>query len=330
MRLQSLIPTIPQDLVLALETCGIRTDTDLLFCGTSIGVLQRLPPGIVSLADLEKYTSLVAEKASAPGIRGDEELAKELLKNPQHVTDLTCGVDELDALVGGFGSSLAFEVSGDRGSGKTTLALQIVLRLLSSRADVSVLWMDTTGDFSVQRTADMARQLEGEASETALERLEVSLVLNLEIAQDVLEELRASLSNLVLSPRPRCVVVDSVTPLLAPSLSAVSSQGHANMTTFMQHLRFLARTYSLTFLIINDTSSSPPSSAFPWTNRRPALGPSFAFLSDCTLWLAKQESSNGADTGYTTHTAEVFRSRTTYSGTWCTFEIRQGLLYSAN
>jgi RAD51-like protein 3 len=125
MRLHSLIPTVPSDLVTALENCGIRTDTDLLFSGTTIEVLRKLPPGVVSLADLEKYTRLVAESASAPGIRGDEQYAEELRKRNEDTIDLTSGVAELDALVGGFGNSRVFEISGDKGSGKTVRRLQL-------------------------------------------------------------------------------------------------------------------------------------------------------------------------------------------------------------
>ncbi|KIJ66711.1 hypothetical protein HYDPIDRAFT_26138 [Hydnomerulius pinastri MD-312] len=314
MRLHSLIPTIPPEVVSALEACGIRTDTDLLFSGTAIKILQRLPNGVVCLADLEKYIVLVAESVSAPGTRGDEECAKEPPKGSQNLAlELTSGVNELDELVGGFGNSRVFEVSGEKGSGKTALALQIALRLLATHSEASVLWIDTTGDFSVERTAYVAQRLEGEASATVLERLQVSLVLNIETAHDVLEDLRTSLAA-GSEPKVRLIIIDAITPLLAPSLSAVSSHGHAMMTTFMQHLRVLAQTYSLTFLIINGTSASAPynpQSAFSSTTRKPALGPSFTFLTDCTLWLAKHEDRDKAEAGSTKHVVEVFRSRTT-------------------
>ncbi|KAF9223515.1 P-loop containing nucleoside triphosphate hydrolase protein [Gyrodon lividus] len=335
MRLQSLIPIIPSDLVAALETCGIRTDTDLLFSGTTIEVLQKLPSGVISLADLEKYTGLIVESASAPGVRGDNHYAEELRRRYEDATDLASGVGELDALVGGFGNSRVFEISGERGSGKTALALQIALRLLVTHTQASVLWMDTTGDFSVERTTQIAQQLDGEGSATTLERLQVSLVLNIESAHAVLEDLRSSLAVCAVPNRHllvHLVVIDSVTPLLAPSLSAVSSHGHAMMTTFMQHLRVLARTYSLTFLIMNNTSASAPYnpvSALSSTARKPALGPSFTFLTDCTLWLVHHEGVNNAEAESTTHVAEVCRSRTTRSRTWCTFKIQHGLLRSA-
>lgn len=131
-------------------------------------------------------------------------------------------------------------------------------------------------------------------------------------------------ANTLPSPRVRLVIIDSVTPLLAPSLSAVSSHGHAIMTTFMQHLRSMARSYYLASLVsdytphmascnslevVNNTAGSPQNP--PSTTRKPALGPSFTFLTDCTLWLARRDTATNADAGSSTHVAEILRSRST-------------------
>jgi len=104
------------------------------------------------------------------------------------------------------------------------------------------------------------------------------------------------------------------------------------MTTLMRELRSLARTYSLTVYVINDTSSAQPhnpTSAF--NTRKPALGPSFAFLTDACLWLAKYDTHDiDDDSRTTTHVAEVLRSRTTQSGRWCTFKIRDGIFLQSS
>lgn len=167
MRLRTLVPTIPADLVSAFESCGIKTDTDLLFFdGSNLELLAKLPRGLVSCAgELEKYVSLVAGRASAPGIRGDEELEVALRKQRENAfLELSSGVGELDELVGGFGGGRVFEISGEQESGKTALALQISLRLLIAHPDTSVLWVDTCGDFSVGRTARVASELGAEVT----------------------------------------------------------------------------------------------------------------------------------------------------------------------
>ncbi|KAI6037761.1 P-loop containing nucleoside triphosphate hydrolase protein [Pisolithus marmoratus] len=333
MRLHTLIPTIPADLVSALESCGIKTDTDLLFFdGSNIELFAKLPRGLVTCGELEKYVALVAEHASPPGIRGDEELEAVLRKQRENALELSSGVGELDELVGGFGGGRVFEISGEKESGKTALALQVSLRLLIAHPDTSVLWMDTCGDFSVDRTARVANELGAEDVSAVLERLQVALVLNIEDAHGLVADLRerADGGSSAGGPRVRCVVIDSITPLLAPSLSNISAQGHATMTTFMQDLRDFARTHYLTFLVVNDTSAvvqQNSNAAFTSAARKPALGPSFTFLTDCTLWLSKHGEVEGESASM--HDAEVLRSRMTRSETRCTFKIRGGVLYSA-
>ncbi|KAG2035877.1 P-loop containing nucleoside triphosphate hydrolase protein [Suillus americanus] len=334
MRLESVVPSIPAELVAALDnSCGIRTDTDLLFFGSSLDIIKKLPLGTVTLSDLEKFTELVAKKASVPGHRGDEILVGTGRISEKH-TQASCGVKELDDLVGSFGDSRVFEISGAKGSGKTALALQIVIQGLLADADSCVLWIDTSGDFSAEMTAQLVRYFDITVSNKVLERLQVSLGFNIEAVHDVLEALRISLlSSRTVGPRVRWIVLDSITPLMLPSLSAVSSQGHAMMTTFMRQLRELARTFGITVMVINGTSAAAPfnqSSAFASTIRKPALGPSFTFMTDCTLWLSKTKDMPDPEGSFSVHVAEVFRSRATRSKTWCTFQIRHDVLSSTS
>lgn len=49
------------------------------------------------------------------------------------------------------------------------------------------------------------------------------------------------------------------------------------------------------------------------TARKPALGPSFTFTPDATLWLSQRPSEESADEAATTHVAEVLRSRISVS-----------------
>ncbi|KAG2157975.1 P-loop containing nucleoside triphosphate hydrolase protein [Suillus bovinus] len=332
MRLASVIPLIPAELVTALDqSCGIRTDTDLLFFGSSLDIIKKLPLGTVTLSDLEKFTESIAEQASVPGHRGDEILAATGRISEKHPR-VSCGVKELDELVGGFGDSRVFEISGAKGSGKTALALQIVIQRLLSDADSYALWIDSSGDFSAEKTTQLMRYFD--VSDKVLERLQVSVGFNIEGVNDVLEALRISLSNSKsVEPTVQWIVLDSITPLLLPSLSAVSSQGHAMMITFMRRLRELSRTFGISIMVINGTSAAVPfnqSSAFASTIRKPALGPSFTFMTDCTIWLSKTKDIPDPEGPFSVHVAEVFRSRATRSKTWCTFQIRHGILSSTS
>lgn len=71
-----------------------------------------------------------------------------------------------------------------------------------------------------------------------------------------------------------------------------------------------------THQVINSSSASSPrnrDSAFLSTIRKPALGPSFTFLTDTTVWLSRDTGGGDAEDGSTTYVAEVFRSRTMVS-----------------
>ncbi|KZT73040.1 P-loop containing nucleoside triphosphate hydrolase protein [Daedalea quercina L-15889] len=328
MRLQAITPQPPPALLSALAQIGIRTDTDLLFSASPADIFRKLPSETLTLREFDDFVAQVARQAAAPAVQADVLFEQEKQREESDLfSEPSTGVRRLDELLGGLPPPRVIEVSGDRGSGKSSLALQIVLRHLSSDHNVGALWIDTTGEFSADAIPPLLASYEGHASSTVLERLQVALAFDVETAYDVLEMLRTTLSTHPDAPPVvRCVVVDTVTALLSPLLSAVSSQGHAIMTTFMRELQNLAQTFSLTVLVINSsTKCTPrnPDSVFATTDRKPALGPSFTFLTDTTLWLAKREI--GED-GNIAHIAEIFRSRIGPSQTWCLLKICRGIL----
>ncbi|KAG6833384.1 hypothetical protein H0H87_008001, partial [Tephrocybe sp. NHM501043] len=311
MRLASLIPSLSTELVSALGKCGIRTDEDLLF-QPIFEVYRQLPNGTnISLLDIERAVALTAELASAPGISGADMLVQET-EAQERAPVLLSGVSSLDTLLGGFGGRRVIEITGDRQSGKTTLALNIVLRQLSGTSHGHVVWVDTTGDFSVERAAQILKTFDSEASSTALERLHISLAFDIEAAYNILDEIRPS-SVASIDTQLSCIVFDAITPLLGPLLSAVSAQGHSAMTEFMRQLRVFSQSCSCPVIVINNTSLLVPNSNNASAPRKPALGPSFKFMTDATLWLSKPDecATLDRDRGYTIRSVEVLRSRTT-------------------
>ncbi|KAI0366187.1 P-loop containing nucleoside triphosphate hydrolase protein [Pilatotrama ljubarskyi] len=337
MRLQNFSPPLKLETVQALQEVGVKTDTDLLLTKDPTDIFTRLPAELgISLLDFRSTISKVAELASATPIHGEKLLEQENKRREDiFADDMLLGVPEVDALLGGFSPPRVVEVSGDQGSGKTTLAMQLALRHLSRAEDSSVLWIDSSGEFSPERVTHMLEQLGNEFSPTVLERLQVSLAFDIEAVHEVLETLRRTVSaNTGYSESPiriRLVVIDSITPLLGPMLSATSSQGHAIMTTFMRQLRAFAESFSLTVIVINTSTRILPRNfeAVFETARKPALGPSFTFMADATLWLSRRpEAESAGDEEATIHVAEVLRSRITRSQTWARFKIRRGLMVS--
>ncbi|KAF5379927.1 hypothetical protein D9757_007214 [Collybiopsis confluens] len=348
--LLSTLSTLPNGFAAHLASLGILTDSDLLFSNTShIEIYTRLPPPKpFSFSEFEALVATLAENLAVPG-----RAAAELYEN-ENDTDLK--METLPALDNHLGGGLPLaritEISGDRGSGKSvchsknirqpaylmtwkTLLLNCVLNFLVKNQEIAALWIDTTGDFAVDRAVQILQDLRQtpEQLEATLQRLHVSAATDIESSQALLRALDAQLAH--------CIVIDSITPLIGPYLSAVSSQGHAIMTALMRYLRHLANRYSMLVLLINnatmmrtpqgqgqETISGPilnPQSAFASTIRKPALGPSFTFMSDATLWLSLWPSPKDSDTheNSTAHTVEVLRSKFSASGVWCTFRIAQ-------
>lgn len=131
----SLFPFLPQDLVLSLEQIGIRTDSDFLFSSIT-DILQKLPPGTVTLQDLKTYISEITNKCSALGVPGNVLLAFEHERQEQE-SDLGSGVKDLDALLDNFGGSRVFEISGEKASGKTVSSVSLGSTVFTSRTSTS-------------------------------------------------------------------------------------------------------------------------------------------------------------------------------------------------
>jgi RAD51-like protein 3 len=118
MRLSNLIPSLPQDLIGALEKIGIRTEMDLLFSSSALDIYNRLPAGSITFQDLSYYIELTAELCAAPGASARDLW---LLEDEARRKDvqLATGDEEFDLFLSGLGSRRILELSGDSGSGKT-------------------------------------------------------------------------------------------------------------------------------------------------------------------------------------------------------------------
>lgn len=118
--LQAFVPPLPQPLVSALDSVGVKTDFDLLFSASPPDIFKKLPPGTISLREFNSIIIQVTQRAAASPIRGDEYLELETRRQEGQFTEnALSGVLELDDLVGGFKLPRVIEISGDRGSGKT-------------------------------------------------------------------------------------------------------------------------------------------------------------------------------------------------------------------
>ncbi|KAJ8509132.1 hypothetical protein ONZ45_g8659 [Pleurotus djamor] len=313
MKLNSTLLGLPPPLVFSLQEIGCGTASDFLQCSSETLIL-RLPPGTISIRGLEEYKTRVIEALSTVGTTAQTLLASPPPGDPENNSRslLLTGCMRLDKLLHGFSGANVLEISGDKGSGKSTFIINIILRHLEANAESRVLWIDTTGDFIpalAVRILSQLGQTPGREPALCLDRLELAQAFHLEAVYDVLEN-SATTQQLPIS----CIVVDTVTSLLSPALSAVSAQGHLIMTNFMADLRSFGKKYGSTIFVVNNSVAThraqPNLEAVLTTPRKPALGPTFTFLTDATIWITREPHD---EEGRILHTAQVWRSKLTVS-----------------
>ncbi|KAB5591910.1 RAD51 protein [Ceratobasidium theobromae] len=326
----------------ALEASGIKTTYDLLFTPLP-DILARLCARAaedVLTEDIVTLQDEIAVACAAPGIRGDQLVEKELsdMETMKPQTFAPLGVQSVDNLLGEtlYGPYVV-EISGLAGSGKSTIALQVVIRRLAHDDESSALWIDCSGDFAGERARRMCQALglDNDAASATLQRLQVVLSFEMDQFQTTLDSVEASLSE---TPEAsmRYIVVDPITPLLAGQITGSSSQGHATMTSTMRQLARIAQEHKITILVINRTATAAihnSLSSFPGVTAKPALGPTFTFLAHATIWLSTASAALGRGhterprpEGGQTHIVEVFRSRVGLSHQWGTFYIQDGVV----
>ncbi|KAI0300774.1 P-loop containing nucleoside triphosphate hydrolase protein [Russula brevipes] len=315
-QLSTFTPPLPETLVANLSALNIRTVPDLIFVPPA-ELLRKLPTGSITFPELTHHIAHVRSAFAGAAATGDQLIGE--LEARSRLPSVRSALPALDALVGdsfgGASGGRVIEISGASASGKTALALHIVLHHLESDPTDAALWLDTTGNLAPARLATLASRSHHEPAAHAelLTRLNIASAFDTATAARSIEaldtEFDASSQPESRPRRFRIVVLDTVTALLGPQLSGISSQGHAEMTMFMRLLRTAAQEHGLCILVLNDATGAG----------RPALGASFTFMSDATLWLTR---SSGQDREL--RTAEVLRSRISATGSRCAFRIRHG------
>ncbi|KAF6757171.1 P-loop containing nucleoside triphosphate hydrolase protein, partial [Ephemerocybe angulata] len=276
-------PDVSADVVKQLEACGVRTDSELLF-EPLFELYQRLPLNSITLQELSRVYTVVTELSAAEPILASDLLKYEEEKHPlEQDAELRVGDEQIDELLRGLGGARLVEISGDRKMGKSTLAFNIAINHLLSRVNESVAWVDTLGSFAPSTVLGIIFALGRKDTLSVMRRLHVSLAFDAETLHAVLDELFDSDSG----ARPRILVIDAITPLLTGIMSPFSSHGHAILADLMQRLRSIASQYHTTILIINDaTVVNLLNVEDAKRERKPALGPTFTFMTDTTLWLS--------------------------------------------
>ncbi len=139
------------------------------------------------------------------------------------------GVENLDNLLGGgLKNSTITDIFGSSGTGKTQLALQIILNSMSE--NIQVLYQDTTGNFRPERLVEMAKFMQLEMN--FLDKIRVKRITNVSEQQKSLVSIQDSDFSLI--------VIDNITDLFSFEYPKEDQIAEKN-TQFSQYMRNLSR-----------------------------------------------------------------------------------------
>ncbi|KXN91628.1 hypothetical protein AN958_12480 [Leucoagaricus sp. SymC.cos] len=323
----SAITELPLEMITTLEEQGIKTDADFLSVPL-VDVLLKLPPGKTTLGQLNDYRELVSRASSAPGIP-----AEQLMGRLPETTSTKHDIKWSPSLLPVSGALTPFsgrviEIAGHGNSRKSEFVLNIVLLHVSSNARMTAYWVDTIGEISTGQASNIVSGFSEDGGMACLERMRWSLVMEAEHIYDVLDEA-------VTFDGVGYLVIDKITTLLGPLLATSSSQGHVWMTELMHHLRVIAQTHSITILVrcLIRCTFRLTHVFFVGMFKIPALGPTFTFLTDATLWSAYESESSSwfpRDSrllagDYTAYRLEVLKANFMASGAAGIFVLRSDL-----
>ncbi|KAG8860259.1 hypothetical protein FRB91_004047 [Serendipita sp. 411] len=356
MRLRSLLPTLStqlsntqsEKLLSELASLQVTLAEDLILRSSSDEFFELLTHGLIEKRDWKRLYDEVATFSTSIGVTGtvrwkEEVHRKELSTIGNEIPLISTGIESVDRLVV-FPSWGVVEIAGPLGSGKTSLITHLTLKYLMDCPESSATWIDTLGGFSPEHANRTKEKLESRfklQGADPLTRLEVVPCTELSSAYDILEGVVSQVEENQMSKF--IVVIDPITPLLGPGLSATSSKGHALMITFMRHLSTISETHGVLFLVANTATrirrasvteqaglsdhsmSRPfdPTSSFAY---KPSLGPSFTYLTDMSLFITVMNRRDGRDAETRRVKVKVLKCRQSSSGAICCIDMRSGCL----
>ncbi|KAM7139955.1 DNA repair protein RAD51 homolog 4 isoform 1-T1 [Macrochelys suwanniensis] len=205
---------------------------------------------------------------------------------------LSTGIKSLDTLLdSGLYTGEVTELTGAPGSGKTQVCLSIAMST-SHDLKQNVLYVDSTAGFTASRLLQLAQARTGDEEEQveALQRIQVARVFDVYKLLDVLQELRCSVCQQVLSASGpvKVLVVDSASAVICPLLGGRQAEGLALMMQLARELKTLARELSMAVVVTNHVTRDSSSG-----HLKPALGRSWSFVPSTRVLLESREGTWG-------------------------------------
>ncbi|XP_067393781.1 DNA repair protein RAD51 homolog 4 isoform X3 [Emydura macquarii macquarii] len=236
-----LCPGLTAEMIQLLKANSITTVVDLVASDLE-EVAQKCSLSYKALVAVRRV--LLAQFSAFP-VNGAD-LYEELKSSTAILSTGSMSLDKL--LDSGLYTGEVTELTGAPGSGKTQVCLSIALSTSHSLRQ-NVLYIDSTGGFTASRLLQLAqsRTEDEEEQVEALQRIQVARVFDIYKMLDVLQELRCSVAQQVMSSSGpvKVLVVDSVSAVIYPLLGGRQAEGLALMMQLARELKTLARELSM-------------------------------------------------------------------------------------
>ncbi|KAM9597675.1 DNA repair protein RAD51 homolog 4 [Trichechus inunguis] len=277
-----LCPGLTQEIVQLLRSRGIKTVVDLVSADLE-EVAQKCGLSYKALVAVRRV--LLAQFSAFPFNGAD---VYEELKTSTAI--LSTGIGRLDKLLDtGLYTGEVTEIVGSPGSGKTQVCLCVAANVAHSLQQ-NVLYIDSSGGLTASRLLQLlqARTQDEEEQAGALQRIQVVHAFDVFRMLDVLQDLRGTVAQQVISSSGtvKVVVVDSVTAVVSPLLGGQQREGLALMMQLARELKTLARELSVAVVVTNHVTRDRDSGRL-----KPALGRSWSFVPSTRILLSVGEGA---------------------------------------
>ncbi|XP_013411284.1 DNA repair protein RAD51 homolog 4 isoform X2 [Lingula anatina] len=240
-----LSPVLTQDVIDTLRKQGVRTVLDFLEHNAE----EMVKKAGMSYKDVLAIRHVLLAQYSAVPVNGAD-MYEDALNS---MAILPTGVKSLDTMLdGGLYTSEVTELVGPAGVGKSQLCMYTSLNI-SRNLKQNIMYIDSTGDFCIQRLQDIL------------------------YSDQVEDETNAFYQHLKL------VIVDSLPAVVLPVLGGAQTDGHGYLMHLARMMKTLAVDFNLALMTTNNVVQGEAGET------KPALGRAWSHIPNTRVEIKKQD-----------------------------------------
>ncbi len=220
------------------------------------------------------------------------------------------------------------EVAGPPQSGKSTLCFDQVITYLKTHRGQAVI-VDTIGSLSPITLAQQIESRQGDSN--MLDRIQIMRTLDIWGVVEAIQEITSSFAlPLALTQSSAAqearrdsqigiILIDTIANPLGLVMARGQSQGHDLMVSFMRELTLLNRHHGVCVILVNTvvkTNIPFEGSAFADVKIKPALGQTWRYLLDFSLFIHPVPEGSTRLEGKRGYIVEVIKSSDGFVGDW--------------